>query len=335
MNRTHYFNYIEEKIGILSYRINIKGRLNILDLHLHSENFFSHFLNQLYGWSFINNNSVKQNVEAIDLIDHTNECICQVSATATKLKVESALAKKTIKGYPHYTFKFISISKDGSDLRKSIFANPHGIKFDPKADIIDNKSILDFILGEEIDNQEKIYTFIKKELGSTLDVAKLDTNLAKVINILSKEDFTAISKPEVNEFEIDRKIDHNKLHKTRQLIDDNKTFFWRVAQRYNELDRLGSNKSFSVLKSINKSYIEEGLKDETSSNDKLFLKTIENVINKVLSSANYAEIPLDELDFCVTVLVVDAFIRCKIFTNPTNYQYATPGQHTPPKLSVL
>lgn len=335
MTRTHYFDYIEEKLGILSYRINTKGKLNILDLHLHSENFFLHFLNQLYGWSFTNTNSFKQNIEAIDLIDHTNKCVCQVSATATKDKIESALEKAIIKDYPHYTFKFISISKDGAALRKSTFANPYGIKFEPKADVIDNKSILDFILGEAIDKQEEIYTFIKKELGSTLDVAKLDTNLAKVINILSKEDFTTISKPEVNSFEIERKIDYNNLQNTRQLIDDNKTFFLRVDQRYNELDRLGSNKSFSVLQSINKSYIEEGSKGGATSEDLLFLKTIENLITKVLNSANYAEIPLDELDFCVTVLVVDAFIRCKIFKNPTNYQYVTPGQHTPPKLRVL
>lgn len=76
MNRTHYYNYVEEKLGVLAYRINLKGKLNILDLHLHSENFYLHFLNKLYGWNFTNANPIKQNVEAIDLIDHTNKCIC-------------------------------------------------------------------------------------------------------------------------------------------------------------------------------------------------------------------------------------------------------------------
>lgn len=33
MNRTHYFNYIEEKLGTLAYRINLRGKINILDLN--------------------------------------------------------------------------------------------------------------------------------------------------------------------------------------------------------------------------------------------------------------------------------------------------------------
>jgi hypothetical protein len=324
MNRTHYFNYIEDKLGSLAHRINTRGKLNILDLHLHSENFFLHFLNRLYGWNFANANPIKQNVEAIDLIDHTNKCICQVSATNTKAKVESALGKNIIKSYPQYTFRFISISKDGADLRKVTFKNPHGINFNPKADIIDNKSILDYILGADIDKQEEIYSFIKKELGSTIDVAKLDTNLAKVINILSKENFATIPKPAINSFEIDRKIGYNNLQTTRQLIENHAAFFPRVDQQYNALDKLGANKSLSVLQAINKSYIEESSKGDATTEDLLFLKVIENVITKVLNSANYAEIALDELDFCVSVLVVDAFVRCKIFKNPTNYNYATP-----------
>jgi hypothetical protein len=36
-------------------------------------------------------------------------------------------------------------------------------------------------------------------------------------------------------------------------------------------------------------------------------------------SANYADIPVEELDLCVNILVVDAFIRCKIFKNPLGY----------------
>jgi hypothetical protein len=335
MNRTHYFNYVDEKLGVLAYRIKLRGRLNILDLHLHSENFYSHFLNQLYGWDFSNANPFKQNVEAIDLIDHTNKCVCQVSATNTKTKVESALGKDIIKKYPSYTFKFVSIAKDGADLRKMTFSNPHGIKFHPKTDIIDNKSLLDFILGADIDRQEEVYKFIRKELGNTLDVAKLDTNLAKVINILSKEDFTAVPKPAINSFEIERKIGHNNLQTTRKLIEDYAAFFIRVDYQYNALDKLGANKSLSVLQAIRKSYIEESSKSGANSEDLLFLLVIENVITKVLSSANYAEIPLDELDFCVSVLVVDAFVRCKIFNNPTNYNYASPGQHTSPKLGVL
>lgn len=39
MNRSTYFNYIEEKLEFLSFRIQNKGKLNILDLHIYSETF--------------------------------------------------------------------------------------------------------------------------------------------------------------------------------------------------------------------------------------------------------------------------------------------------------
>jgi hypothetical protein len=40
-------NYIEEKLNVLSYRITKRGKLNILDLNIHSETFFADFLNML------------------------------------------------------------------------------------------------------------------------------------------------------------------------------------------------------------------------------------------------------------------------------------------------
>jgi hypothetical protein len=124
MNRSRYFEYIDEKIHTLAHRIQTKGKLNILNLHLHSENFYLHFFNLLYGYELANLNSNAQNVEAIDLIDHKNKIIFQVSATCTKQKVDSTLSKDIFKKYIGYSFKFISISMDATDLRtKPSFSN--------------------------------------------------------------------------------------------------------------------------------------------------------------------------------------------------------------------
>lgn len=80
MNRSNYFNYIEEKLNVLSYRITQRGKLNILDLNIHSETFFADFLNNLYDLNLQNLNISVQNVEAIDLIDKENKIIAQLSA---------------------------------------------------------------------------------------------------------------------------------------------------------------------------------------------------------------------------------------------------------------
>jgi hypothetical protein len=321
MNRTQYFDYIEENLNLLALRINARGKLNILNLHVHSENFYLHFFNELFGWKLENLNKSQQNVEAIDLIDHTNKFIIQISATNTKTKIESALSKDILKKYPAYHFKFISISKDATELRKSTFSNPHNLAFDPKDDIYDTASILNDIISLNIVKQKQVYQFIKEELGNEIDVVKLDSNLASVINILSKEDWDNTENPsQINSFEIDRKIIHNNLVNSKQIIDDYSMHYGRVDKIYTEFDALGLNKSNSVLANIRKEYIKaKGILND----DSLFFEVIQKVQEKIQSSANYIQTPIDELELCVNILVVDAFIRCKIFENPENYNYAT------------
>ena len=100
-------------------------------------------------------------------------------------------------------------------------------------------------------------------------------------------------------------------------------FHARLDKIYTEFDTLGSNKSLFVLQYINSSYIESCVTIKDKDSDFIFLNVIENVKAKVLLSANHVEMPIDELELCVKIIVVDAFIRCKIFENPQNYHYAT------------
>lgn len=320
MNRHNYFNAIEERLNFLALRIISRGRLNILDYHGHSENFFQFFLNEVYGWSVTNENDIKQNIEAIDLIDRTNNLILQVSATSSKQKIESSLSKDSIKSYISYTFKFVSIARDADELRKDTFKNPYKISFNPKTDIIDKNSILSKIRGLSIDDQKRVYMFIKKELLMEVDSMKLESNLAAVINILSKEDLAKIDPVhEINSFEIDRKITHNSLNAAKTIIDDYSAHYGRVDKIYTEYDSQGANKSTFVLSTIRLEYAKakSGLSD-----DQLFFEVISKVQEKVLNSSNYTSIPLDELELCINILVVDAFIRCKIFENPDKYNHA-------------
>jgi len=321
MNRPNYFNVIEERLNLLALRIERRGKLNILDYHGHAEYFYQYFLNEVYNWKVTNENDIKQNVEAIDLIDHTNKFVIQVSATASKQKIESSLSKDSIKNYDGYTFLFVSVAKDADDLRTKTFKNPHGIIFNPSSDIIDIQSILTRIRGLLIDDQERIYKFIKKELVVETDPMKLETNLATVINILSKEDWDK-SEPvtEINSFEIERKITHNNLDGAKEIIDDYTVHYGKVDKIYSEFDSQGSNKSSTVLGTIRQEYAKA---KSNLTDDQLFFEVVFKVQEKVLNSSNYSPIPFDELELCVNILVVDAFIRCRIFENPANYNYAS------------
>lgn len=320
MNRTRYYNYIDEKLHILAFRIDTNGKLNMLHLHMHSESFYLHLLNLLYGYKLENLNKSLQNVEAIDLIDHKNKIIIQVSATSTKAKVDSALEKNIIKRFQSYKFMFLSISKDASKLRDKNFKNPHGVLFSPASDILDVKSILNAVLQKDMTAQKEVYAFIKDELGNEVDVVKLDSNLAMIINILAKEKWSDDCQSDpVYKFEIDRKISHNQLNKAKGLIEEYSLYHGKVDSKYSEFDKQGSNKSSSVLATIKREYNKAMY---AGGSDDVFFSVIDVLKAKVVESANYSQIPIDELELCIDILVVDAFIRCKIMENPEGYKYA-------------
>lgn len=313
MNRQQYFNFIEEKLSQLAFRIEIRGGLNIIDLHIHSENFYLAFLNLLFGWELQNLNFVKKNAAGIDLVDTTNKIIVQVSATATKQKIESALAKD-LSNYKGYAFKFISISKEAVDLRTKTFSNPHNLIFSPAEDIFDISSLLKFICSMDINQQKGVYEFLEKELKSEPDPGKIESNLTTIIKILSGVDWSQEPTDfETDAFDIDKKISYNQLNTARDIIDDFKIHYHRIDNIYSDFDKQGVNKSLSVLNGIRNEYL--ALRAKLSP-DQCFSSIVDKVKQKIRASANYTPIPDEELELCVQILVVDAFIRCKIFKNP-------------------
>ncbi len=320
MNRTMYFNYIEEKINLNAVRIESRGKLNILDFNQHSENFYNDLLNKLFGWNLINLNEIKQNVEAIDLVDLDSKIIVQVSATATKQKLDNSFSKEIYKDYRGFTFKFVSIAKDFEIKNYEIPNNIYDIKFNVDEDIIDKSRILKKVLNLEILQQKELYNFIKEELGNEIDTLKMDSNIATIINILASENLAEFeTRYEINDFEIDKKIEYNNLTDIKEIINDYKIYHSNVNEKYMIFDKNGVNKSLTILQTIRNKYFEAC--KELNNECEIFLTVMNKVTEIILNSNNYVEIPYEELEFCVGIIVVDAFIRCKIFKNPEGYNY--------------
>jgi hypothetical protein len=323
MNRATYYNYIEERLITLCTRVELRGKINILDYHLHSENFYRDLFNKLYTWKLENLNSQIQNVEAIDLVDKINNIVIQISATNTKSKINNAIRKPSLSAaeYNGFSFKFISIARDADNLRTQSYNPPAGITFVPSTDIYDVKSILQDIYNLDINTFEIIYKLIRGELGRETEVLRLESNLSSVINLLSKENLTSVDpNVNINSFEIERKIDFNNLNTSKGIIDNYKLYHHIVDKIYTEFDKSGYNKSISVLNTIKNEYVKHS---SELSGDELFNLIISNISERILQSSNFEKIPQEELEMCVGILVVDAFMRCKIFKNPNDYSYAT------------
>lgn len=117
-------------------------------------------------------------------------------------------------------------------------------------------------------NKKELYELVQEELGKEVDILKIDSNLATIINVLASES--------LKDFEMKYEIIRNEYVKACNNYE-------------NECE--------------------------------IFLVVMDKIAQRVLNSKNYIEISLEELEFCVGIIVVDAFIRCKIFKNPEGYNY--------------
>ncbi|WP_159107909.1 ABC-three component system protein [Sulfuricella sp. T08] len=309
---------MEEKLSALAVRIGVRGRVNVLNLNVHAENFYVHLFNELLGLSLVNANAYDQNATAVDLVDASNKIIIQVSSTATKQKIESALSKD-LSAYAGCRFKFIPIVGDASRLKKLTYTVPTGITFDPKIDIHDVTSVVREAAAMEIDDLKRVFDLVRKELGEEFGEERLETNLADIVNILSTEDLNDEPQSlQVDPFEVGRKITFNNLDSLGSLIQGYAVHYSRLDEIYTEFDLRGVNKSASVFASINSEFLK--CQAAVAGID-LFFSIIRNTVEKIRNSSNFNRIPLDELELATTILVVDAFIRCKVFKNPNAYNH--------------
>jgi hypothetical protein len=273
----------------------------------------------MFDWQLENLNVQCPNSPGIDLIDRARKLIVQVSATATKQKVESALNKDLSKYKDHF-FKFIAISKDASPLRTKTFRNPHHLAFVPADDISDIGSLLSTISAMTIDRQEQICAFLKKEIRLDLDPTTIESNLAAIITQLAKLDLNQNVQPTpMLPYDIDAKILYNQLNTATTLIHERKVHYHRIDKIYSDFDKQGANKTLSVLNAIHTVYASQS--PQTSPDSRFFL-VIDSLVAQILRNHECESIPEEELRLYIGVLVVDAFIRCKIFEDPKGNIYA-------------
>ncbi len=319
MKRSQHFDMCESMLNHLCLRVRTRGKLNLLNLNVHCEDFYLRLLNLIFGYKLTNLNAVSHNAEGVDLIDPAAKVVLQVSGTATVQKINLALAKD-LSAYKDHKFNFVVITEDASKLRTKAYENPHGLNFDPKGDIHDVVSLLKAIQHMEVLQQREVYQFLKDELGFPSETKNPESNLAAVIGIIAKLDLSATGgKLGSVPFNVDDKLTTNQLKTAASVIEDYKIHHANVDRIYSEFDIAGKNRSKSVLDSFRKAYLK--LKPKLQG-DALYFQIIEDMMKLVRESSNYEEIAIEELDLCVNVLAVDAFIRCKIFEPPAGTSHA-------------
>jgi len=326
MVRDVYIPYIVEKFSLLEITIKLSGKLNLTNIHIHAEAFFSHLFNILYDSNYENTNIDTSNEEAIDLKDEVKKSVIQVTSNKTKRKIENTLSKPAIEKLKEdgFSLQFVMISSDCKNLKSNIYINPHNISFIPTKDILDLTDILRRIENLDIDKLVLVYEFFRKEFGDGISQMNTSRNLPVLLNLLAKENLSTVKNNlNLNTYKINEKITYNHLDRIKNsTIERNKIYVGLLDKLYKQFDEQGMNKSISVFNKLSFFY-EDDLINGNTSNITIFFNVINKTIAYIKSSANYKPIPDEELELCVRIIVVDAFIRCKIFENPGGYSYVT------------
>ena len=123
-------------------------------------------------------------------------------------------------------------------------------------------------------------------------------------------------------FEIQEKIDFNGLGAIKTIIKENALFSKKLNDKYEEFDRLGVNKSHAIFNVMRSTYQKLVVQHEDTT--ELFYKIIETIVDRIKSEMSEDNsLSQEELELYVQIIVVDAFMKCKIFKNPEEYKYVT------------
>ena len=289
--------------------------MNLLDSNVLLEDVFKEILNITYGLELQNANLIKQNIKAIDLIDCSSKTIIQVSSDNSKTKVQTSLDKIELPKYDGYTFKFVCISKGVSHLKKHHFNVPEGISFNAETDCYDDKRILKDVSAKDIDTIRNLASYLEKSILPATADERRPSVITYVINRLADEPLAEIAvNPDTKSFDLEPKIDFNSLKKWRDIISEYTVFSLLVDKIYRAYDEQGVNKSFAVLSSLHDLYL--NLASELTG-DALFDKLLESVYDIVNKDYEYNEsLTREELQVNIKIVLVDAFVKCKIFKKP-------------------
>jgi len=288
----------------------------MLDINVVAETFYAEFLNIIFGWDLHNVNLMEPNAKSIDLVDENRKIIIQVSSDNSKKKVQKSLAGIDAIKYHGFHFYFVSICGDVKHLTAYSYAIPENITFDVASDCFSVETLVRTIHEKGAVCVEAISQYLDKTVSpipSGKDVRP--EAITYVINCLADVDLSGYddsSMPKV--FDFQPKIDKNKLDKWNDVIQTYAVFSNEVDKIYRQFDKESRNQSMAVLFRLKEMYL--SLKKQYEA-DELFDKLKEEVYKVVDGDATCSKLlTKEQLELNISLVLVDAFMKCKIFEKP-------------------
>jgi hypothetical protein len=154
-------------------------------------------------------------------------------------------------------------------------------------------------------------------------ITKYTSVLGEVINhigsSLLNSEFENIGKNAPN---TEEKIHYNNIITYKPIIEEYSIFHGKLNSIYEEIEKQGSPRKSILLQNIKSLYLKEKGKyhsiEVIREHADLIFESVENEIWKILdSSSNLSpNLPIELIRICILIVMVDAFMRCKILEEP-------------------
>lgn len=129
---------------------------------------------------------------------------------------------------------------------------------------------------------------------------------------------------DMSSFDISNKISYNNLRRNRYTVNEYKVFYPKINSIYDELESAGSFRKEKLLRNIKSIYLKAKGKYIEPDDDELqklrdhaddIFEEVEDILYNSLVNDNDS-ILVEDLAFGISVIMVDAFMRCKILERP-------------------
>lgn len=314
MNKEIYLKNVAENLALLSRQVEIINAVNLYDVNIIAEDFYSELLNIIYGYSLKNANIVEKNAQAIDLIDSVNRISIQVTSDNSSTKIKHTISE-FINSKLYEKYDILKILVLTRKKKYTVKLETEGkFDFDIKNDIIEVNDLIKDIRGLETHKIKQISEFIEKELCEKVYEVK-ETQANEVDTIIDLIEYISSHKKVKKKTEV--KIDPEyKLFKrfqefAEQLVNEYTTLYMIYGSALDAVEEiLGTDEAQDIiimyyLQDISIQYLDETYNDPIRA-----LNLLVTYFEKKLS-LNGKKYDRAAIKF----YLVNEMIKCRVFPN--------------------
>lgn len=168
---------------------------------------------------------------------------------------------------------------------------------------------------------------MEKRCSIEKPLSKRPSLLTEVINKIAKIDLDEITdEPIINSFSVDDKISYNRVTENSSVMQEYSGYQGKINALYSEFERAGNGRKNSLLRNVKITYLEAKGKilggDQSLNNIRVHADQLIEYVKRRLHELvdtnlnNDSSLPYEDVEFAVSIIMVDGFMRCKILEEP-------------------